>query len=513
MRTILAIEAKNFALNGDVSSGFTYSEDPGASTMSIRIKTIIGIVLIQVVALAIVVWANIDLLSKSNARLFEDQANAVAALAAQRAWNASRQSEIAFLEEVERIQQADPRLKWVRLIPPGESPPEASRDTLIRTVRIKNSEEDPVVDQVAVALDRTSMRMAIDNALFRSIGIALLEVLASVAFSLWLANWLLGRLKTLQVASQNIAEGDFSRRIPIEGSDEISDTAVAFNTMAARLSGLVDQVREETTRREVIEGELRVARQIQDSLQPDACPLFAGLPRIEVEAVEDPVQEVAGDFYDWFAIDENRLAVVIADVAGKGVPAGLFAAACLTVVRTLARTGIPPAEVLMRANDQLSERNREQMFVSLALFYLDAKTGEITAAVAGHPASRILRQDGSIERVLEPTGPILGVIPDAEWNQVHTQLDLGDRLVLTTDGLLEARDDQGSMLEDEGFDALLTAVGKVDAAQTARRLAWAVRTREGDTPHDDLTVVVVRRIPKENDDKVNEAESGARDEH
>ena len=77
---------------------------------------------------------------------------------------------------------------------------------------------------------------------------------------------------------------------------------------------------------------------------------------------------------------------------------------------------------------------------------------------------------------------------------MHTRLDLEDRLILTTDGLLEARDDEGTMLEEAGFDALLGAVGQVDAAQTARRLAWAVRTREGDDPHDDLTVVVVRRV-------------------
>ena len=464
--------------------------------MSIRIKTIIGIVVIQVVALSIVVWANIDLLKKSNAQLFEDQANAVATMVARRAWTASEKSPVAFLEEVERIRETDPRLKWIRLIPPGEPVPEGGRDILVRTVRIKDSDDDPEGHQVAVALDRTSMRTAIDNALFRSIGIAVLEVLASVAFSLWLANWLLGRLSTLQAASRSIADGDFSQRVPIEGSDEISDTAVAFNTMATRLSGLVERVRDETARREVIEGELRVARQIQDSLQPDACPRFAGLPRIEVEAVEDPVQEVAGDFYDWFAIEGDRLAIVIADVAGKGVPAGLFAAASLTVVRTLARTGIEPAEVLMRANAQLSERNREQMFVSLTLLYLDARTGEILAAVAGHPASRILRADGSIERVLGNTGPILGVIPDARWEQVHTRLDLEDRLILTTDGLLEARDEEGTMLEEAGFDALLGAVGQVDAAQTARRLAWAVRTREGDNPHDDLTVVVVRRTEK-----------------
>ncbi|MEC9232682.1 MAG: hypothetical protein VX403_02110, partial [Planctomycetota bacterium] len=111
--------------------------------MSIRIKTIIGIVLIQVAALGIVVWANIDLLSKSNAELFDDQANAVAALAAQRAWTASRMSREEFDEEVVRMQEADPRLRWIRVIPPGGDVPESTRDVLVRTVLIKGAEDDP----------------------------------------------------------------------------------------------------------------------------------------------------------------------------------------------------------------------------------------------------------------------------------------------------------------------------------------------------------------------------------
>ena len=480
--------------------------------MSIRLKTIFGIVLIQISALVVVVWANLDILSRSNNQMFDDQARAVATLTAQRAWSAAKDSREAFDAEIRLMQEADPRLEWIRILDEGQSVPKSTPLLLVSTVTITNGSGLDSGDRVVVALDRTGMQEAIDNALTRSIGIAVLEIVASIGFSLWLANWLLGRLTNLQMASRSIADGDFSRRVPVEGKDEIADTSAAFNLMASRLSELVERVRSESSRREAIEGELRIARQIQDALQPDACPLFPDHPPIEVEAVEDPIQEVAGDFYDWFAIDSNHLAIVIADVAGKGVPAGLFAAACLTVVRTLARTGISPAEVLVQANEQLSERNREQMFVSLSLLYLDAKTGEIVASVAGHPASRILRLDSSIERVLEPTGPILGVIPGAEWDQVHTRLDLGDRLVLTTDGLLEARDDQGSMLEDVGFDALLTAVGAVDAAQTARRLAWAVRTREGDTPHDDLTVVVVRRVPEEEDEKMNESESGARGE-
>ena len=301
------------------------------------------------------------------------------------------------------------------MIPRGDVP-ESTRDVLVRTVLIKGAEDDPEGDRIAVALDLTSLNVAVDNALFRSIGIAILEIIASIAFSLWLANWLLGRLTTLQVASRTIAEGDFTGRVPVEGADEIADTAVAFNTMAKKLAGLVDTVRRETARREVMEGDLRVARQIQDSLQPDACPFFEGHPRIEIEAVEDPIQEVAGDFYDWFAIGDHHVAIVIADVAAR---ASRRACSRRPAAVVDARpTGLEPAEVLLRANEQLSERNREQMFVSLTLLYLDAETGEITAAVAGHPPR------GSCAGRFGRAGPPgdrshPGVLPDARWDQVQ----------------------------------------------------------------------------------------------
>lgn len=463
--------------------------------MSIRLKTIFGIVLIQISALVVVVWANLDILSRSNNQMFDDQARAVATLTAQRAWSAAKDSREAFDAEIRLMQEADPRLEWIRILGEGQSVPKSTPLLLVSTVTITNGSGLDSGDRVVVALDRTGMQEAIDNALTRSIGIAVLEIVASIGFSLWLANWLLGRLTNLQMASRSIADGDFSRRVPVEGKDEIADTSAAFNLMASRLSELVERVRSESSRREAIEGELRIARQIQDALQPDACPLFPDHPPIEVEAVEDPIQEVAGDFYDWFAIDDRHLAIVIADVAGKGVPAGLFAAACLSVVRTLSRTGISPSQVLGMANEQLAERNREQMFASLSLLQMDPATGRINAAVAGHPAARIIRADGRLERALERTGPILGVIPGAEWTETSCVLETGDRLVLVTDGVLEARNEAGEMLEDDGFDKMLAAVGDVDSSQTARRIAWSVRTREGENPYDDLTVVVVRRLP------------------
>ena len=443
--------------------------------MSIRLKTIIGIVLIETIALAIVVWANLHVLVQSSDQLLAEQARAVAKMAAEPAARAFQAGPEAFRREKQRLRGADPRLAWVRVLEADAPNPESSREYIVRTV----------------ALDRSTMLAARDSALIRSVAIAGLEIVASIAFSLWLAGWLLGRLTRLQSASQRIAEGDFSQRLAVEGNDEISDTALAFNMMAARLSSLMDQVREESSRRESIEAELRVAREIQDSLHPAACPLFPNHPGIEVEAIDDPLREVAGDFYDWFAIDDRRLGIVIADVAGKGVPAGLFAAACHTVIRTLARTGLNPADVLQQGNQQLSEQNPEQMFATLGFLHLDVATGEVCAAIAGHPAARIIRNDGRIESVLARTGPIFGAIPDAHWDQTDCRLGPGDRLILVTDGVLEARDENGMMLGDGGFDELLTEVIDLETPETARRIAWSVRKREGDQPGDDLTVVVI----------------------
>jgi sigma-B regulation protein RsbU (phosphoserine phosphatase) len=459
--------------------------------MSIRLKTIIGIVLIETIALAIVVWSNLHVLVQSNEQLLSEQARAVAKMAAEPAARASKRGPEAFRQETRRLRAADPRIAWVRVLDEDAELPQSSDQHIVRTVEIRDAQNGDLTTRVSLAIDRGTMLAARDSALIRSIAIAGLEIVASIAFSLWLAGWLLGRLGKLQSASQRIADGDFSQRLNVGGNDEISDTALAFNMMAVRLSTLVDQVRDETSRRESIEAELRVAREIQDSLHPAACPLFPGHPTVEVEAVDDPLREVAGDFYDWFAIDDHRLGLVIADVAGKGVPAGLFAAACLTVIRTLARTGLEPTNVLDRANQQLSEHNPEQMFATLGFLHLDVATGEVNAAVAGHPAARIIRKSGEIEQVLARTGPIFGVIPNARWEQTTCKLEPGDRLVLVTDGVLEARNQDGVMLGDAGFDEMLAEAVGLGTAETARRIAWSVRKREGDQPSDDLTVVVI----------------------
>ena len=115
-----------------------------------------------------------------------------------------------------------------------------------------------------------------------------------------------------------------------------------------------------------------------------------------------------------------------------------------------------------------------------------------------YPKLALFRSPPLLERALARTGPILGVIAGAKWERTTCTLNIGDRLVLLTDGAFEARDAKGTMLQDEGVDQLLENLPHATAARTARHIAWAVRRREGEKPGDDLTVLVMRRLDEKN---------------
>ncbi len=157
--------------------------------MSIRLKTIIGIVLIQTIALAIVVWANLHVLVQSNEQLLAEQAKAVARLSAEPAVRAYQAGPQQFEQEVLRIKESDPRITKILILEPGIEEPQSSSIELVQTVKVQDESDESMSTRVALALDRGTMRAALDSALIRSIAIAGLEILASIAFSLWLANF------------------------------------------------------------------------------------------------------------------------------------------------------------------------------------------------------------------------------------------------------------------------------------------------------------------------------------
>jgi len=167
----------------------------------------------------------------------------------------------------------------------------------------------------------------------------------------------------------------------------------------------------------------------------------------------DPAREVGGDFYDLFFVDADKIALVIADVSGKGIPAALFMMRSKTAIRSLAEGGRYPAEVFSRVNEELCENNDINMFVTVWMGIIDLNTGVMTCANAGHEYPALQREGGTFELFKEKHSPPLGTMEELNFTEYAVRLEPGDVLYVYTDGVPESiNTDQ----EQYGIDRMLS---------------------------------------------------------
>lgn len=255
-----------------------------------------------------------------------------------------------------------------------------------------------------------------------------------------------------------------------------------------------DRFQRETVRRERLDREMQLAREIQRTFLPHSLPRLSGW---DLDVYWRPAREVAGDFYDFFDLPGKRLGMVIADVADKGIPAALF----MTLVRTLMRATVQqladPAEVLAQVNAVLAPDADQGMFVTLFYAVLALETGELAYANAGHnPPLLFCQESGAVQR-LEKGETALGVLPEQSFTSRARQLHAGDFLVLYTDGITEAFSPLDHMYGEEGLKQTIQAALENSQAVTAGELLGvideSVQLFVGDTPPaDDLTLLVLR---------------------
>ena len=279
----------------------------------------------------------------------------------------------------------------------------------------------------------------------------------------------------------------------VRSHDELGEFARAFNGMVRALRKHVNALTHETAARKAVESEIRVGRQIQQSLLPHSFPPFPHRPEFDLHAVIVPARQVAGDFFDFFFVRDDVLAFVIADVSGKGVPAALFMAVTRTVLRNQAIGGDGPAEVLNRANRAIADENDEMMFVTVFFGHYHTRTGQLVYANAGHNPPCIAAADGRVRRLDGSTGPILGVFPEKGYTERTAEMDPGDSLVLYTDGVTEALDESDRPFH---LDRLEQIVANSAAATPEEICGLVVRTVEEHRTHhrqDDVTLLVLRR--------------------
>ncbi|MBN1909476.1 MAG: SpoIIE family protein phosphatase [Pirellulales bacterium] len=310
---------------------------------------------------------------------------------------------------------------------------------------------------------------------------------------LWLTTARMTRpIGRLTAAAESLAEGDLDARVPsVPGTDEIARLAQTFNKMVGQLKTNIEgRIREEAARKEV-EGELQAARKIQAALLPRALP---DRPEQEftLHGVNAPAKTVAGDFFDFFFVDERTLAVVMADVSGKGVPAALYMAVARTMLRNFASPDKTPAEVVAQLNKCLAAENHDNMFVTLFVGYYDTASGELSYANAGHNPPYVVRDDGRLES-LDPTGPLVAPFPDAAYEDDHCRIEPRDLFVFYTDGVTEAVSTDGQFYGEERLESLLRSLTARPAHEVCRDILESVTTFSAGDLADDATVLVLGR--------------------
>lgn len=253
----------------------------------------------------------------------------------------------------------------------------------------------------------------------------------------------------------------------------------------------------ETLAREATEGrsrrlqarEIEEARAIQRRLLPETFPAVTGWT-IDGAWLPAPGFGVAGDSFDAIRFDDARVAVTIADVMGKGVPAALLTSNLQAAVRAFAAAAERPGVLCGRVNRILCPNMGGGRFASFFYGRLDADRGRFTYANAGHPAPMLVRADGVVER-LGAGGGVLGVDPGWAFDEREVVVGPGDRLVLFTDGVTEATRGDGAEFGEDRLLGLLRAWRSLDATALTARVTGAVRAFAGGAPQDDVTLVVL----------------------
>ncbi len=298
----------------------------------------------------------------------------------------------------------------------------------------------------------------------------------------------------LATAVQRLASGDLTATVEdVCCSDEIGRFVSTYNHMVIDLRQHVEALTRETAARKAVESELAVAREIQTSLLPHAFPPFPDRREFDLYGMNVPAKAVAGDFFDFFMLDDDRLAFLIADVSGKGVPAALYMAMTRTMIREHAAAGAAPADVLTRTNHLLAADNDRCMFVTLFFGHYHTRTGQMIFTNAGHNPPCVSAAGGAVRLLDNETDPILGIFPDQQYRQHETQLDVADQLVLYTDGVTEARDQADQQFQLDQLTRLIGANSAADPEQMCRLVVDTIEDYRAHPQQDDVTMLVLRR--------------------
>ena len=357
---------------------------------------------------------------------------------------------------------------------------------------------------VGLTYDFSDLRADIRKQTWKGVGFAVLYELLLLQLFVWFLHLfgvrplkkILGNIrlytetKDSETINENLSEilsgkGAFALR-----KNEIGELAEDVGTLAREIDDYTAQIEQATAASERIGTELALAARIQGSMLPEVVSPYADHPMFELDALMKPAREVGGDFYDFFMVDDDHLAMVMADVSGKGVPAALFMMASRIQVHNMTLMEKEPAAALMAVNREISRSNPEQMFVTVWLGILELSTGILTAANAGHEYPAIKAAGGKFELLKDKHGFVIGGFEEAKYQSYQLQLQPGARIFVYTDGVAEATSADTELFGTARMIDALNEVADASAKEIIAKVQSAVDAFTGEAEQfDDLTML------------------------
>lgn len=350
--------------------------------------------------------------------------------------------------------------------------------------------------------DYTFIEMVPLSAVFKSRTVTLLyngtSLLIMLTVVFLLANYLLRRIVVKPIHRTNdvldhITNGELSRRIDERDVIEFDELSTGINTTVSALKSTIAEVEQRNAQ------DLNAAKAIQESALPRAFPPFPENKHFDIYASMKTAKEVGGDFYDFFLVDDDKLAFLIADVSGKGIPAALFMMTAKTQLKNFLSAGMTVDEAVNAANHQLCMGNDAGMFVTVFACVLDYESGLLSYVNAGHNPP-LLHHDGEWDWLRDVSGMPLGLFDGLPYDRFDYQLAAGDTLYLYTDGVTEAMSAEGELF---GEDRLLETL-ECYTGMNARTVSVGIRRAITDftldaEQSDDITMLTMRYgVPPEN---------------
>ncbi len=309
-----------------------------------------------------------------------------------------------------------------------------------------------------------------------------------------LAKSLTGSVHELFAGTERVRQGDFTHKIAVQTEDQLGELAGSFNSMTASIEDLLRQAAEKKR----LEEELRIAHEIQMSLLPQGPLKMEGL---SVSALCVPAREVGGDYYDFLPLDDHRVGIIIADVAGKGTSAALYMAELKGLMLSLSQLHSSPRALLVDANRIIAQHLDARSFITMTYAIVDLKARTMTYARAGHTpliyvpgcagprTAQILAPDGMVVGLKLDNGEMFERLLHEETIPLHP----GDLCLFFTDGITEAMNARDDLFGETRLGQFVERHADLPSEELRERVLREIKAFVGDAPqHDDMTMILLR---------------------